>query len=164
MLSGRSIPLVRVFGIRVGVDPSWFLALFLFIWWLTGYYEDALPGDNSTGAFLLATVSALLFFMSILLHELGHSWVAIRNRIPIAGIDLWLFGGIAKMTRDTPSPGVEFRVAIAGPAVTAVIIAVCGGIGIAGWNTNELGDAMLGNQQDLDAGIALLGQLTLINC
>ena len=105
MLSGRSIPLVRVFGIRIGVDPSWFLALFLFIWWLTGYYQDAIPGNNDTGAFLLATASALLFFLSILLHELGHAWVAIRNRIPIAGIDLWLFGGIARMTRDTPSPG-----------------------------------------------------------
>ena len=111
MLSGRSIPLVRVFGIRVGVDPSWFLALFLFIWLLTGYYQDAIPGKNDTGAFLLATASALLFFTSILLHELGHAWVAIRNRIPIAGIDLWLFGGIARMSRDTPSPGVEFRVA-----------------------------------------------------
>ena len=98
MLSGRSIPLVRVFGIRIGVDPSWFLALFLFIWWLTGYYQDAIPGISDTGAFLLATASALLFFASILLHELGHAWVAIRNRIPIAGIDLWLFGGIARMT------------------------------------------------------------------
>ena len=50
---------------------------------------------------MLATVSALLFFLSILLHELGHAVVAIRNGIPIAGIDLWLFGGIAKMSRDT---------------------------------------------------------------
>src|ERR671931_1727111 len=129
MLSGRSIPLVRVFGIRVGVDPSWFLALFLFIWWLTGYYQDAIPGGNDTGAFLLATASALLFFGSILLHELGHAWVAVRNRIEIAGIDLWLFGGIARMSRDTTSPGVEFRVAAAGPLVTAVIAAVCAGIG-----------------------------------
>src|SRR2546423_12664118 len=108
MLSGRSIPLVRVFGIRVGVDPSWFVALFLFIWWLTSYYQDAIPGDNSTGAFLLATASALLFFASILLHELGHSWVAIRNRIPIAGIALCLFGGIPKLTRDRPSPAAKF--------------------------------------------------------
>ena len=85
MLSGRSIPLVRVFGIRIGVDPSWFLALFLFIWLLTDYYQDALPGNNDSGAFLLATASALLFFLSILLHELGHAGVAIRNGIPIAG-------------------------------------------------------------------------------
>src|ERR671931_126460 len=131
MLSGRSIPLVRVFGIRVGVDPSWFLALFLFIWWLTGYYQDAIPGSNDSGAFLLATASALLFFGSILLHELGHALVAIRNRITIAGIDLWLFGGIAKMTRDSGSPGVEFRVAIAGPLVTLLIAAACSLIGIA---------------------------------
>ena len=51
MLSGRSIPLVRIFGIRIGVDPSWFLALFLFIWWLTDYYQSALPGSNDSGAF-----------------------------------------------------------------------------------------------------------------
>ena len=106
MLGGRSIPLVRVFGIRIGVDPSWFLALFLFIWWLTGYYQTALPPTSRTTApSLLATPSALLFFLSILLHELGHAVVAIRNGIAIAGIDLWLFGGIAKMTRDTASPG-----------------------------------------------------------
>ena len=129
MLGGRSIPLVRVFGIRIGVDPSWFLALFLFIWWLTDYYRTALPGSDS-GAFALATVSALLFFLSILLHELGHAVVAIRNGIAIAGIDLWLFGGVAKMSRDTDSPGVEFKVAVAGPLVTLVIAIVCAGLGV----------------------------------
>jgi Zn-dependent protease len=164
MFSGRSIPLLRVFGIRIGVDPSWFLALFLFIWWLTGYYEDALPGDNSTSAFLLATVSALLFFTSILLHELGHAWVATRNRIPIAGIDLWLFGGIAKMTRDTPSPGVEFRVAIAGPVVTVLISAACALIGMAAGGANDFWDAMNGDPQQLQNGLlSLLAYLTSIN-
>jgi Zn-dependent protease/predicted transcriptional regulator len=164
MLGGRSIPLVRVFGIRVGVDPSWFLALFLFIWLLTGYYQDAIPGKNDTGAFLLATASALLFFLSILLHELGHAWVAIRNRIPIAGIDLWLFGGIAKMTRDTPSPGVEFRVAIAGPVVTLLIAAVCALIGMAAGGATEFWDAMRGDPKQLANGLlAMLAYLTGIN-
>jgi Zn-dependent protease len=164
MLSGRSIPLVRVFGIRVGVDPSWFLALFLFIWLLTGYYQDAIPGKNDTGAFLLATASALLFFLSILLHELGHAWVAIRNRIPISGIDLWLFGGIAKMARDTPSPGVEFRVAIAGPVVTLLISILCALIGIAAGGSNDFWEAMQGNPEQLKNGLlALLAYLTSIN-
>ena len=63
-------------------------------------------------------ISALLFFLSILLHELGHAWVAIRNGIPIEGIDLWMFGGVAKLGKDADSPGVEFRVAAAGPLVT----------------------------------------------
>ena len=164
MLSGRSIPLVRVFGIRIGVDPSWFLALFLFIWWLTGYYQDALPGNDDTGPFLLATATALLYFLSILLHELGHAWVAIRNGIPIAGIDLWLFGGIARMTRDTPSPGVEFRVSIAGPVVTLVIAAVCVLIGIAAGGANDFWDAVRGDPVALSDGLlAMIAQLAFIN-
>ena len=130
MLGGRSIQLAKVFGIRIGVDPSWFLVLFLVIYWLTGYYQDALPGESNSTVFGLATVSALLFFMSILLHELGHAVVAIRNRIAIAGIDLWLFGGIARMQRDTDSPGVELRVALAGPFVTFVIACACIGLGV----------------------------------
>src|SRR5512144_1344019 len=72
VLSGRSIQLVRVFGIRIGVDPSWFFVLFLIIWSLSGYYNDLFPAAN-TKAFSLAVVSALLFFLSILLHELGHA-------------------------------------------------------------------------------------------
>jgi Zn-dependent protease len=123
---GGSIQLGRVFGIRIGVDISWFLVLFLIIYWLSGYYEDVAPNSN---AFVLATVSALLFFLSILLHELGHAVIAIRNGIPILGIDLWMFGGVAKLGRDTDSPGVEFRVAIAGPIVTLLIAAVCFGAG-----------------------------------
>jgi Zn-dependent protease len=119
---GGSIQLGRVFGIRIGVDISWFVVLFLIIYWLSGYYEDVAPNSN---AFVLATVSALLFFLSILLHELGHAVIAIRNGIPILGIDLWMFGGVAKLGRDTDSPGVEFRVAIAGPVVTLAIAALC---------------------------------------
>jgi Zn-dependent protease len=164
MLSGRSIPLVRVFGIRIGVDPSWFLALFLFIWWLTGYYQDAIPGKDDTGAFLLATATALLYFASILLHELGHATVAIRNGIPIAGIDLWLFGGIARMTRDTPSPGVEFRVSIAGPVVTLLIAAACTAIGIAFGGAHDFWSAVKGDPVALRDGLlAMIAQLAFIN-
>jgi Zn-dependent protease len=164
MLGRRSIPLVRVFGIQIGVDPSWFLVLFLVIWGLTGYYQDALPGDNNGGAFLLATASALLFFGSIVLHELGHAWVAVRNRIAIAGIDLWLFGGIARMTRDTTSPGVEFRVAAAGPLVTAVIAALCAGIGALAGGASDFWSAMKGDPNQLSDGLlALLAYLTSVN-
>ena len=100
---GGSIQLARVFGIRIGVDVSWFFVLFLIIYSLSSYYEDVAPASN---AFVLAVVSALLFFLSILLHELGHALVAIRNGIGIAGIDLWMFGGVAKMERD-PAPPVR---------------------------------------------------------
>src|SRR5436190_15734552 len=124
MGGGRSIQLARIFGVRIGVDPSWFVVLFLVIWSLSGSYKDIYPG-HETKAFALATVSALLFFASVVLHELGHAVVAMRNGIGISGIDLWLFGGVARMRGDTRTPGQEFRVAIAGPVVTAVIALVC---------------------------------------
>ena len=62
VFGGGSIQLARVFGIRIGVEPSWFLVLFLIIWSLTGYYGDLFPGDG-TKAFVLAVISALLFFV-----------------------------------------------------------------------------------------------------
>src|SRR5690606_3297464 len=123
VFGGGSIQLARVAGIRIGVDPSWFFVLFLIIWSLSGYYADRFP-EGST-AFALAVVSALLFFGSVLLHELGHALEARRSGIGISGIDLWMFGGVAKLERDSNSPGEEFRVAIAGPAVTLLIAVAC---------------------------------------
>ena len=106
MLGGNSIQLGRVFGIRIGVDISWFFVLFLLIWTLSDSYQDAFPGDD-TKAFTLAVASALLFFLSILLHELGHAVVATRNGIRITEITLWLFGGVARMSRDSDSAAVQ---------------------------------------------------------
>ena len=130
MLGGRSIQLARIFGIRIGVDPSWFLILFLIVWSLTQTYGDVFP-NQETKALVLAAVSALLFFVSLILHELGHALVARRNGIGIAGIDLFLFGGVARLRRDADSAGVEFKVAVAGPLVTLVIVALCVGAGLA---------------------------------
>src|SRR3954463_3238296 len=161
-MSGRSIQLVRVFGIRIGVDPSWFFVLFLIIWSLSGYYKDLFPGED-TKAFTLAVVSALLFFLSILLHEFGHAFVAVRNGIGISGIDLWMFGGVAKMERDTDSAGVEFRVAIAGPLVTLAIALVCFGLGsaISGADTTIAGSRF--ETRGMSAATAVLGYLLSIN-
>lgn len=160
MFGGNSIQLVRVFGIRIGVDYSWFIVLFLIIWNLSGYYEDVAPGSNS---FALAVISALLFFLSILLHELGHAWVAIRNGIPIEGIDLWMFGGVAKLGRDTDSPGVEFRVAIAGPVVTLLIALVCFALGSAVSSGSEALNSAQFSNDVTGATTAVLGYLLSIN-
>jgi Zn-dependent protease len=134
MGGGRSIKLAQVFGVRVGVDPSWFVVLFLIIWLLTGAFRDVFPDARGILPFALAVLTALLFFASVVVHELGHAVVARRNGISIAGIDLWLFGGVARMRGDARSAGVDFRVAIAGPLATllVVIIAAGGGVGLAG--------------------------------
>jgi Zn-dependent protease len=162
VFGGGSIQLARVFGIRIGADPSWFVVLFLIIWSLSGYYEDLFPGEGGK-TFFLATLSALAFFLSILLHELGHALVAIRNGIPISGIDLWLFGGVAKLERDTDSPGVEFRVAIAGPLVTLAIAALCFGIATLTANADDAVRAMGFETGTFDEVTAVLGYLVFIN-
>jgi Zn-dependent protease len=160
MPGGRSIQLARVFGIRIGVDPSWFLVLFLFIWWLSDSYKSAFPGDDGK-AFTLATASALLFFASVVLHELGHAVVAMRSGIGIAGIDLWLFGGLAKMRSDTRTPGEEFRIAAAGPLVTALVAGGCYGLGVLLFGGDEIADGM--SFDSGRGGADLLGWLALIN-
>lgn len=159
---GGSIQLARVFGVRIGVDVSWFFVLFLIIWSLSGYYGDLFPGEDAK-SFGLAVASALLFFLSILLHELGHAVVAMRNGIGISGIDLWMFGGVAKMQRDTDSPGVEFRVAIAGPLVTLAIAALCFGLGCL---LSSAGDVWRGTRFETGAfggATAVLSYLAAIN-
>jgi Zn-dependent protease len=160
VFGGGSIQLARVFGIRIGVDVSWFLVLFLIIYSLTDYYQRVGAGSD---AFLLATVSALLFFLSILLHELGHAVVAIRNGIPISGIDLWLFGGVAKLERDTDSAGVEFRVAVAGPLVTLAVAALCFGLGALISRPQEALDGAVYDDTVSSQATAVLGYLMSIN-
>ena len=160
MFGGSSIQLGRVFGIRIGVDISWFIVLFLIIFQLSNYYEDVAPGSN---AFLLAAVSALLFFLSILLHELGHAVVAIRNGIPIEGIDLWMFGGVARLGRDTDSAGVEFRVAVAGPLVTLAIAAICFGLGALISSPSDVVESSQFGNDVVGASTAVLGYLATIN-
>jgi Zn-dependent protease len=135
VLGGSSIRLTTIFGIRVGVNVSWFLILFLAIFWLQESFGDAL-GDDQQG-FIVAVLTALGFFGSILLHELGHAVAARREGIEVNGIDLFFFGGVMKMSRDTTTPGQEFRVAVAGPLVTLAIVVVGGLVCVAlvGWDT-----------------------------
>jgi Zn-dependent protease len=162
VFGGQSIQLGRVFGIRIGVDVSWFFVLFLIIWSLSRYFSDLFP-DQDTKAFALAVVAALLFFLSILLHELGHAVVAIRNGIPILGIDLWMFGGVAKLGRDTDSPGVEFRVAVAGPLVTLAIAAACLGLGALLSSTHTVLEGSRFETTQLSGTVAVLGYLMTVN-
>ena len=158
-----SIQLARVFGIRIGVDVSWFIVLFFFIFILSGSFRTTLDSTDSV-AYATAVASALLFFVSLVLHELGHALVARRLGIDVLGIDLWFFGGIAKMSSDTESPGDEFKVAVAGPIVTLLVVALCVGIGsaAAGWDT-FIDAATLRRAAGVTPALVLLGWLASIN-
>jgi len=159
---GSSIQIARVFGIRVGASPSWFVVLFVLIYLLSDYFQSRLGGSTTEG-YLVAVAGVLLFFASIVLHELGHALVARRLGIGISGIDLWFFGGIAKMSRDTDSPGAEFKIAAAGPAVTLLITALCIGLGALVAQGDALDVMLLETNASVSPAIALLGFLALWN-
>ena len=161
------LTLLRIRGIRIGVDYSWFFVLFLIILWLSGFYRDVLGvGQGDIDPYLLAVASALAFFGSVLLHELGHAVVAIRRGIPISDITLWMFGGVARMTRDADSPGTEFKIAVAGPLVTLAVVIACGLAGVAIFGAEDFGDAVLLRDTAQDSGplalIAWLGEINLL--
>src|SRR5262245_24300368 len=165
MFATGGLTLFRVRGIRITVDFSWFIVLFLIIIWLSDSYRQELNMDNGDFApYVLAVASALLFFGSILLHELGHAFVAMRRGIKISGISLWMFGGVAFMEGDSDSPATEFKVAIAGPIVTAVIVAVCTGAGLLLAGGHDFRDAALTNGEANVSGLAaLIAWLASIN-
>lgn len=124
----RNFQLARIFGIRVGVGISWFLILFLYIFLFTPYFHEVLGGSEST-AYLVTVASVLSFFVSLVLHELGHALVARRNGLQVLGIELWALGGITRTAGSMPDAGAEFRIAAAGPLVSVLVTAVCVAIG-----------------------------------
>lgn len=160
-----ALTLFHVRGIRIGADYSWFFVLFFVILWLSSFYDSILGDGAGSEPFVLAVVSAFAFFGSILLHELGHALVALRNGIAISEITLWLFGGVAHLKRDSQSPGVEFRVAAAGPAVTLLIaLALTAlGIAVAGSEQGFIDAARLDEGADVSGWSALIAWVTLMN-
>jgi Zn-dependent protease len=165
VLGGKPITLFHVRGIRIAVDWSWFLVLFLVIFWLSQFYADLLGESSSSSTpFLLALISAVGFFGSIVLHELGHAFVALRNGIGISSIQLWIFGGMARMSRESDSPRTEFEVAVAGPLVTLAIVVVLTaiGVGAAGWHDFSEA-ALVESSADTSGVLAMVAWLAMIN-
>jgi Zn-dependent protease len=114
-----NLTLGRLGGVQIRINWSWFIVFALIVWSLAATVFPSQNPELSDDVHLaMGVVAALLFFASVLLHELGHAWQARREGIEIDGITLWLFGGVAEFKGSFPNPGAEFRIAIAGPLVT----------------------------------------------
>ncbi len=114
-----SLRLGTIWGIPIGLHTSWFLIFGLLTWSLsTGYFPEGYPELTGLTHLVLGVLTSLLFFGSVLAHELGHAFVALRNEIPVKNINLFIFGGVAQIAKEPTSPGVEFRIAIVGPLVS----------------------------------------------
>jgi Zn-dependent protease/CBS domain-containing protein len=118
------VRVARVFGIPVFVHASWVVIFALVAWTLaTGYFPERHPNLSAGAYWARGLVTSLLFFASILLHELGHSMVALRHGIPIRSITLFIFGGVARLARDPQDGRTELKIAAAGPMVSLLLAA-----------------------------------------
>lgn len=158
-----SVQLARVFGIRIGADYGWFLILFLAIFFAREQLAELTAASEKT-VYVAAVAEAFLFFGSIIVHEMGHALAARREGIAVSGIDLFLFGGLMHMRSEPASPGAEFRVAVAGPLATLLVIvaATAAGIGLGG--VDEFSDAVtLDGAGKLPVGTTIVSSVALIN-
>jgi Zn-dependent protease len=154
----------HIFGIRIGVSASWFFVLFFLIYWLGSEYFPQVLNGSQTTAYAVAVGGALGYFASLILHELGHALAARRLGIPIAGIDLWFFGGLSQMRREPQTASEEFKVAAAGPAVTFVLFAICFAVGAVLASGSHITDVALTRQGfKTTPALALVGWLAFIN-
>jgi len=128
-----SITIARIAGIRIGVNWSWLIVFALIVWTLEStVFPTSNPHLAESTYVVMAVVAALLFFLSLLLHELGHALQARRDGVEIEGITLWLFGGVARFKNMFPSAGAELRIALAGPIVSLLLASLLIGLSAVG--------------------------------
>ncbi len=116
-----------IFGIPLYIDPSWFLILIAVTFYYSAIWQE--QGWGSDVARIAGFITALSLFLSVLLHELGHSLVARSQGINVTSITLFLFGGVASIDKESKTPGQAFQVAIAGPAVSFLLFILLASVG-----------------------------------
>jgi Zn-dependent protease/CBS domain-containing protein len=127
-----SFSLGRIAGIPIGANWTWLIVVALITWSLaTTVFPDQNPGLSDGTYVAMAVAASILFFTSLLLHELGHAFQARREGMEIEGITLWIFGGVAKFRGMFPNAGAEFRIAVAGPLVSLALGILFVGIAVA---------------------------------
>lgn len=124
-MNQHGIPLGKIFGIPIGLDYSWFVIFALLTWMLAGsYYPEEFKQWPPLLYWVTGAITAIMLFVSVLLHELGHSVIALRYKVPVRGITLFLFGGVAQIGAEPPSAIAEFFIAIAGPIVSFALATI----------------------------------------
>jgi Zn-dependent protease len=127
LFPSSSLRLGRVGPIEVTVNVTWLVVFALLVYWLrTGYVHESAPEMSGYLAWLVSVVAVLVLFASVLAHELAHSLVAIRNGLMIRRITLFIFGGVAHMESEPQRPGVEFKMAVAGPLASLALAGLLG--------------------------------------
>jgi Zn-dependent protease/CBS domain-containing protein len=163
---GKGFGIGRIFGIDIRVDWSWLPIFLLVTWSLSGFFGQANPEWTVTLQWLAAAAAALLFFGSVLAHELAHSFVARREGLPVRNITLFLFGGVSNIQREPESPGREFWMAIVGPLTSVILggvllLVVSATAHVQGISLQEP-TALVGQLGPVDALLLWLGSINIL--
>lgn len=122
-----SVRLGRIAGIEVRLHWSLAIVFAFIVWTLAGQVLPSVVPDQSVSAYwIVSSVAGLLFYVSLLSHEMGHALVARRLGVKVDGITLWVFGGVARLKGDAATPGIEAKIAIAGPLVSLALAILFG--------------------------------------
>jgi Zn-dependent protease/predicted transcriptional regulator len=144
----------NLFGIPFYIHPSWFLVLGLVTWTYGSGLAAAFPSLGNGSALLLGLTTALMLFASVVAHELGHSFAAIRQGIDVKLITLFIFGGLASLEKESKTPSDAFWVAIAGPLVSLLLFGIFTGVGI-GTGVSGVFSAILGVLASVNLALCL---------
>jgi len=124
-MKNNTIRLFTIAGIPIGLDPSWFLVFALVTWVLAiSYFPNEFKQWTTFQYWSVAVLTSLLFFASVLLHELGHSIVALRYKLQVKHITMYIFGGISQITSEPDNPLAEFVIAFIGPFTSLVLAGI----------------------------------------
>lgn len=126
---GKSFQVAKIGGIGIEIHPSWLVILALVAYTLSeGWFPEAYDGWSTAAYWTVGIIAALLLFVTVLVHELAHAFVAIRRGLEVPKITLFIFGGVSHMARQPRTAGEEFQIAAAGPATSMVIAVICGAV------------------------------------
>ena len=128
---GKSIRLGRVFGIPVEINITWVIIFLLLTYLLVNRFDSSPLRWPVSQQWLVALITVGLFFLSVLAHELSHSLVALSRGIPVAGITLFIFGGVSHLAREPERPSEEFLISVVGPLTSIALAIVAGGVLVA---------------------------------
>ena len=152
------IRLGEIFGIKIGLHYTWFIIAFLIILSLSGHFRAINPGWGETVIWTSAILSGILFFVTIVVHELAHAMVARHRGLPVRSIVLFALGGMAQIEKDAADPTTEFWMGIAGPIMSVVLGSLCLALAWAlGWST-----AVMTPETPAMAVLVWLGYINLV--
>ncbi|HEU5200702.1 MAG TPA: site-2 protease family protein [Ktedonobacterales bacterium] len=163
---GPTLRIATLFGIPIRIDISWLLVFVIFVYAITqNFFKPLFPAGSDWVAVSLAVVTIFFFFVSVLLHELAHSLVAITNGLRVKAIALFILGGVSQLEGEPHNPWVEFWMALAGPLTSLLIGIICGVLCLS-FGGAELAQAFVGRTvlyEPVSAAAAVLFWLSLQN-